>query len=55
MIAGIYKEILASLPGDEREGFVGGLTRLAQGRLSTPVPCENPPRRRAARAPQPVK
>lgn len=55
VIAGIYQEVLASLPSDERDGFVAGLTRLAQGRLSTPVPCENPPRRRAARAPQPVK
>jgi MarR family transcriptional regulator, transcriptional regulator for hemolysin len=54
VIGGIYKDVLASLPGDERAAFVAGLTRLAQGRLSTPVPCEKPPRRRAARAPQPV-
>jgi MarR family transcriptional regulator, transcriptional regulator for hemolysin len=54
VIGGIYKDVLASLPGNERAAFVAGLTRLAQGRLSTPVPCEKPPRRRAARVPQPV-
>ena len=55
VIEGIYKDVLTSLPRDERDAFVAGLTRLAQGRLSTPVPCEKPPRRRAARVPQPVK
>ena len=54
VIGGIYKDVLASLPGSERAAFVAGLTRLAQGRLSTPVPCEKPPRRRAARVPQSV-
>ena len=55
VIAGIYEEVLASLPRGEREAFIAGLTRLAQGRLSTPVACEKPPRRRAARVPEPVK
>jgi MarR family transcriptional regulator for hemolysin len=55
VITEIYREVLDSLPSDERKAFVAALTRLAQGRLSTPVPCEKPPRRRAARAPEPVK
>lgn len=55
VITEIYREVLDSLPGDERKAFVAALTRLAQGRLSTPVPCEKPPRRRAARTPEPVK
>ena len=55
VITEIYREILDSLPNDERKAFVAALTRLAQGRLSTPVPCEKPPRRRAARTPEPVK
>jgi MarR family transcriptional regulator for hemolysin len=55
VIMEIYREVLNSLPSDERKAFVAALTRLAQGRLSTPVPCEKPPRRRAARAPEPVK
>lgn len=49
----LYEEVvgsvLGSLPGDEREGLVNGLTRLVEGRLSTPVPCEKPPRKRALR------
>jgi MarR family transcriptional regulator, transcriptional regulator for hemolysin len=55
VITEIYREVLDSLPSDERKAFVAALTRLAQGRLSTPVPCEKPPRRRAARPPEPVK
>jgi MarR family transcriptional regulator for hemolysin len=55
VIAEIYHEVLDSLPSDERKAFVAALTRLAQGRLSTPVPCEKPPRRRAARPREPVK
>jgi MarR family transcriptional regulator, transcriptional regulator for hemolysin len=50
VIAGIYKDVLASLPAEERAAFVASLTSLAHGRLSTPVPCEKPPRRRAVRA-----
>jgi MarR family transcriptional regulator, transcriptional regulator for hemolysin len=55
VITEIYREVLDSLPSDERKAFVAALTRLAQGRLSTPVPCDKPPRRRAARTPEPVK
>ncbi|MET9232162.1 MarR family winged helix-turn-helix transcriptional regulator [Lentzea sp. NPDC003310] len=49
----LYEEVVAgvlgSLPDDERKGLVGGLTRLVEGRLGTPVPCEKPPRKRAVR------
>ncbi|RAS64560.1 DNA-binding MarR family transcriptional regulator [Lentzea atacamensis] len=49
----VYREVvtsvLASLPDGEREGLVNGLTRLMEGRLSTVVPCEKPPRKRALR------
>jgi MarR family transcriptional regulator for hemolysin len=47
----VYREVLEELPEEEREGFLAGLERLARGRLSTPVPCERPPRRRAPRSP----
>lgn len=47
----IYDDVLKSLPSQEREGFVGALNRLAEGRLSTATPCEKPPRRRAVKAP----
>lgn len=50
---GLYEEIvgsvLGSLPQDERDGLVNGLTRLVGGRLGTVVPCEKPPRKRALR------
>ena len=45
----VVGSVLDSLPADERAGLVGGLTRLVEGRLSTPVPCEKPPRKRAVR------
>lgn len=45
----IVGNVLGSLPADERDGLVNGLTRLVEGRLSTPVPCEKPPRKRALR------
>ncbi|SFR29254.1 DNA-binding transcriptional regulator, MarR family [Lentzea waywayandensis] len=47
--AEVVGSVLGSLPGDEREGLVKGLTRLVEGRLSTVVPCEKPPRKRALR------
>jgi MarR family transcriptional regulator for hemolysin len=51
IVSRIYADVLGSLPGGECEAFVSGLTRLAcvGGRLSTPVPCERPPRRRPLR------
>jgi MarR family transcriptional regulator, transcriptional regulator for hemolysin len=50
IIARVYDDVLAALPAREREGFVSGLVRLAGDRLSTPVACERPVRRRAPRA-----
>ncbi|MET8762700.1 MarR family transcriptional regulator [Lentzea sp. NPDC004782] len=49
VVADVYESVLGSLPADEREGLVKGLTRLLEGRLGTPMPCEKPPRRRALR------
>ena len=51
IVAEIYDEVLAALPAAQRDAFVGGLARLAGGRLSTPAKCERPVRRRAVRAP----
>jgi len=46
----IYDDVLDSLPAREREAFLDGLTRLVNGRLSTPVPCSRPVRRRSPKA-----
>jgi MarR family transcriptional regulator, transcriptional regulator for hemolysin len=42
----VHENVLASLPEDERKGFVAGLSRLVDQRLSKPVQCERAPRRR---------
>jgi MarR family transcriptional regulator for hemolysin len=42
----IQEDVLASLPADERDAFVGTLHKLVEGRLSTPSPCSRAPRRR---------
>jgi DNA-binding MarR family transcriptional regulator len=42
----VYDDVLSSLPDEERDVFVRGLTRLVESRLSTPVACEKAPRRR---------
>jgi len=55
VVAKIYDEVLSSLPDDQRKAFLQALTQLAKGRLSTPMPCDKPPRRRAARVPQVVR
>lgn len=49
VVADVYESVLGSLPEDEREGLVKGLKRLLDGRLSSPMPCEKPPRKRALR------
>lgn len=49
IISGLYAELLGSLPAEEREPFVAGLTRLVDGRLSKPAECEHPPRRPRSR------
>jgi MarR family transcriptional regulator, transcriptional regulator for hemolysin len=50
VVAQIYEDVLGSLPADEREPFLNGLVRLVGGRLSTPVHCERPVRRRSPKA-----
>ncbi len=49
VVADVYESVLGSLPDDERDGLVSGLTRLLEGRLATLVPCDRPPRKRALR------
>ena len=51
IVARIYAEVLAALPAGQRDAFVAGLAQLVGGRLSTPMKCERPVRRRAVRAP----
>jgi MarR family transcriptional regulator, transcriptional regulator for hemolysin len=48
IVAGIYADVLASLPEDEREPFLDGLARLVGGRLAKPPACERAVRRRRA-------
>ncbi|MGH2602289.1 MAG: MarR family winged helix-turn-helix transcriptional regulator, partial [Dehalococcoidia bacterium] len=50
IIQRIHADVLDSLTDAERQGFVDGLTSLVNGRLSHPVQCEKPVRRRAPRA-----
>jgi MarR family transcriptional regulator for hemolysin len=50
VVAGIYEDVLSALPEDEREALLNGLTRLVGGRLSTPVHCDRPVRRRSPKA-----
>jgi DNA-binding MarR family transcriptional regulator len=50
IVARIYADVLAALPATERAGFVAGLRRLVDDRLSKPVQCERPVRRRRAPA-----
>lgn len=46
IVVGVYRDVLGSLPEDERMGLVNGLIRLVGDRLSTPMECERTPRRR---------
>jgi DNA-binding MarR family transcriptional regulator len=50
VVAGIYDDVLGVLPPREREAFLNGLMRLVGGRLSTPVACSRPVRRRSPKA-----
>jgi MarR family transcriptional regulator for hemolysin len=43
----IYADVLASLPAKDRDVFLGSLTSLVNGRLSTPARCDHTVRRRA--------
>jgi MarR family transcriptional regulator for hemolysin len=45
----IRDDVLSALPEEDRETFLDALTTLACGRLSEPVHCTAPPRRRAPR------
>jgi MarR family transcriptional regulator, transcriptional regulator for hemolysin len=47
IVARIFDDVLSVLPAGERGVFVSGLERLVSGRLSTPVHCDRPVRRRA--------
>jgi len=51
IVSRIHSDVLAALPDHQREAFVDGLARLVEGggRLSTPVQCERPVRRRLPR------
>jgi DNA-binding MarR family transcriptional regulator len=50
IVARTNADVLAALPANERAGFVAGLQRLVDERLSKPVQCERPVRRRRAPA-----
>ncbi|MEA2972601.1 MAG: MarR family transcriptional regulator, transcriptional regulator for hemolysin [Actinomycetota bacterium] len=41
----VYADVLASLPAADRAVFVGALSHLVEGRLSTPVKCDRTVRR----------
>jgi MarR family transcriptional regulator for hemolysin len=43
----IQRDVLASLPERDAEGFMATLERLVEGRLSTPAACSRAPRRRS--------
>jgi MarR family transcriptional regulator for hemolysin len=45
----VHADVLRALPARERKAFVDALTRLVSDRLSTPVECGHPVRRRAPR------
>ena len=46
VLAQVRENVLAELPPAERQVFLNALGRLACGRLSEPVPCTHPVRRR---------
>jgi MarR family transcriptional regulator for hemolysin len=45
----VQEDVLGTLPARERRAFLDALSRLVCERLSEPVPCSKPPRRRAPR------
>ena len=47
--ARVHEDVLSALPPRERQAFVDALVRLVSGRLSEPVECAQPVRRRASR------
>ena len=50
LVAELYEDVLSYLPENEREPLLNGLVRLVGGRLSTPVQCGRPVRRRSPKA-----
>ena len=46
----VQRDVLASLPGDERDAFLSALRRLARARLAEAPVCATAPRRREPRA-----
>ena len=52
IVSRIHDDVLGALPAHERAAFVDALGRLVgpAGRLSTPMQCERPVRRRSTRA-----
>jgi DNA-binding MarR family transcriptional regulator len=49
IVDAIQADVLGSLPAHDRRAFIDGLARLVEDRLSTPVECSQPVRRRAPR------
>src|SRR4051794_8749803 len=45
LVEGVYADVLASLPAEERELFATALSRLVADRLSNPPECVKPVRR----------
>jgi MarR family transcriptional regulator for hemolysin len=45
LVAGIYSDVLGSLPEDERDVFANALARLVTDRLANPPTCVSPVRR----------
>ena len=43
----VKEDVLSALPESERQAFLNALSRLVCGRLSEPVPCSAPVRRRS--------
>lgn len=50
IVESVQRDVLATLPADERKAFLSALRRLASDRLAEPVPCAPPLRRREPRA-----
>jgi DNA-binding MarR family transcriptional regulator len=50
VVDSIYEDVLKVLPAEEREVFLGALVKLVGSRLSTPVHCDRPVRRRSPKA-----
>src|SRR3954451_5206406 len=46
IVAGIYADVLGSLPPASRDGFLEGLQQLVAGRLASPPACSTPVQRR---------